>query len=166
MWHHKNSGFFYISISLFANVSHQAKSIARRLIKVGRRGWEGREQAEAWTLLVYVAHQLTYSNVNMMSRSWSKGVNNAARPPGGSPAEIGSLTAWSLPVFLFEAWLRTKVQNGLLRSVSFFLFVSVFVYLGDCILSLSLFLSPPLSLSSQVGWGFNIHKLHEWRFLR
>ena len=49
--------------SQFANVSQQtrldSRSIARRPIKVGIRRGEGRERAEAWTLLIYVAHRLT-----------------------------------------------------------------------------------------------------------
>ena len=42
-----------------------------------------------------------------------KGVNAAACPPGGNPDEVGSLTASSLPLFLFGATLRTEVQNRL-----------------------------------------------------
>ena len=76
-----------------------------RPTKVGIRGGKGRERAEALTLLVCVAHRLTLCNVSPKSRSLSKGVDNAARPPGGSPAELGSLTASSLPLFLFGASL-------------------------------------------------------------
>ena len=105
--------------SLFANVSHQTRldtrSIARKPIKVGISGGEGRKRAEARTLLVYVAHRLTKCHVNLVSRSLSKGINNAARPPGDSPAENGSLTALSLSLFIFGASIWTKVQNGLRR---------------------------------------------------
>ena len=47
--------------SLFANFSHltrlDTRSIARRPIKVGIRGGEGRQRTEARSLLVYVAHR-------------------------------------------------------------------------------------------------------------
>ena len=42
-----------------------------------------------------------------------KGVNLAARPPGGNPAETGSLTASSLPLFLLgEPGSETKSRAG------------------------------------------------------
>ena len=53
-----------------------------------------------------------------------KGVNNAARPHGGRPAETGSLTASSLPLFLFGASLWTKVQNRLQSAVKSGPFIS------------------------------------------
>ena len=105
--------------SLFANVSLKTRldtrSIGRRQIKVGIRGRKGRKRAEARTLLVYVAHRLTLCNVSLMSRSLLKGVYNAARQPGGSPVEAGSLTASRLPLFIFGASLWTKVLKGLRR---------------------------------------------------
>ena len=54
---------YSIKDSLFGTESHQkrldTRSIPQRPVKVGIRGGEGRERAEARTLLVYVAHQLT-----------------------------------------------------------------------------------------------------------
>ena len=42
-----------------------------------------------------------------------KGVNIAARPPGGSPAEVESLTAASLPLFLLgEPRSEPKSRTG------------------------------------------------------
>ena len=81
---------------------------------MGIREREGRERAEARTLLVYVAHRLTFCNVSLMSRSLSKGVNNAAHPPGGSPAEIGSLTASSLPLVPFRRFAMNRSPAKLL----------------------------------------------------
>ena len=39
-----------------------------------------------------------------------KGVNDAANPPKGGPAETGGLTSSNLPLFLIGASFRTKVQ--------------------------------------------------------
>ena len=102
--------------SLFANVSHQTRldtrSIARRPIKVRIRGGEGRERAGARALLVYVAHQLTEWNVSLKSRSLSKGVNNAARPPGGSPAETGALRSQICHCSFWEPRSEPKSRTG------------------------------------------------------
>ena len=80
---------------------------------------EGQAQAEAWTLLVYAAHWPTKCNVGLISQAvsqtqiwvqaWTsqqglvlyigyKGVNVAAHPPKGGPAEAGDLTASNLPL--------------------------------------------------------------------
>ena len=59
---------------LFACASHQTRldtrSMARRPIKLGIRGGEGRAVVEARTLLVYVAHRLT--DVSLMSQACQK----------------------------------------------------------------------------------------------
>ena len=98
---------FAKNVPIFANVSHQTRldtrSKARRPIKVEINGRGGRERAETRTLLVYVAHRLTWCNVSLVSRSLSKGVNNADRPPGGSLVETRSLKASSLPLFLLQS---------------------------------------------------------------
>ena len=67
-------------------------SMTRRLIKEGIRG--GSNPADLCSSL---AHLVQFEPDEP---SLSKGVNNAAHPPGGSPDETGNLTASSLPLFL------------------------------------------------------------------
>ena len=63
-------------LSLFVAASHQTgldtRSKARRPIKVGIRVREGRERVETRTLLVNVAHQLTWCNVSLMRQAVSR----------------------------------------------------------------------------------------------
>ena len=63
-------------LCLFVAASHQTRldtwSKARRPIKVGIKGREGRELAETRTLLVYAAHRLTWCNVNLMRQAVSR----------------------------------------------------------------------------------------------
>ena len=83
---------------LFAYASDQTRldtrSITRKPIKVGIR--EGRVGYEP-RLEPCLSMFLIDSQYEPGEPSLSKGVNNAAHSPAGSPAETGSLTASSLP---------------------------------------------------------------------
>ena len=61
---------------LFVAASPQTRldtwSKARRPIKVGIKGAEGRERAETRTLLVYAAYRLTWCNVSLMRQAVSR----------------------------------------------------------------------------------------------
>ena len=61
---------------LFVAASHKTgldtRSKARRPIKVGIRGREGRERVETRTLLVNVANRLTWCNVSLMRQAVSR----------------------------------------------------------------------------------------------
>ena len=65
-----------LTLIVFVAASHQTrldtKSKARRPIKVGIRGREGRERVETRTLLVCAAHRLTWCNVSLMRQAVSQ----------------------------------------------------------------------------------------------
>ena len=63
-------------VQIFVAASNQTRldtrSKARRPIKVGIKGGEGRERAETRTLLVNAAHRLTWCNVSLMRQAVSR----------------------------------------------------------------------------------------------
>ena len=99
----------------FAYVSHQTRlntrSKARRPIKVGIKK-RGRSGTSRGSNPAGLCCSLSTREQGLVLHMEDKEVNVAARPPGGSPAEIGSLTASNLPLFLCGAQTGSWERPG------------------------------------------------------
>ena len=104
----------YLSIYASHQTSLDTRSMTRRPIKVGMRRRSGRNRGSNPAGLCCSSTHLVQCESD--EPSLSEGVNNAAHLPRGSLAETGSLTASSLPLFLFGATLWTKVQREFWRA--------------------------------------------------